>query len=304
MSGSRRAAQGLALISALLVVAIAAILAVGLSYSGALNFKRLETQTRLAQSQAYARGLEGIALRVVGDDLKYAGAKDFPGEEWARGLPPLPVSGGLLSGQLVDAAGLFNVNALDPRNPDAPLARERFARLLSALKLDPIIAPRVIDFIDPDDDIEPGGAEDGMYLRLNPPLRAPNRPLAHVLELRAVIGLDALSFSKLLPNVIALPALTPININSAPFPVLMSLSPNMLEAQAKTLALFQQTGYETPDMFVARARDLGMVVVPTQLAASSGWFLADAQVLLGNETTRYQTLIDRSSGTPRVVWRR
>lgn len=298
------AQRGLALVTALLVVAIASVLAVGLSYSGALNLQRLATQTRLAQSQAYARGLEGIALRVVSDDQKYAGVKDYPGEDWARGLPPLPVAGGVLTGKLTDAAGRFNINAMDPRNSDAPLARERFARLLNALKLDPLLAPRIIDYIDPDDDTEPGGAEDAMYLRQSPPYRAANQPIAHILELRRVIAMDDASFAKLAPYVIALPRATPLNINTAPVPVLQSLSANMLESQAKTLALFQQTGYETPDMFVARARDLGVVVIPTGLAASSGFFLADATVTLDNITTRYSSLIDRAGGTPRVLWRR
>jgi len=299
----RRTQGGLALVTALLIVAVASILAVGLSYSGALNLKRLQTQTRLAQAQAYALGLEGIARRVAADDLKYAGAKDFLSEGWARGLPPLPVQGGLLTGRLVDAAGLFNVNSLDARNPDAALARERFARLLVTLKLKPTLLPTLIDWIDADDDTEPGGAEDGIYLRLNPPYRAANQPLAHASELQRISGFEGATYAALEPFVIALPARTPLNINTAPYQVLQSLSPNMLEAQAKTLALFQQTGYESADMFVARARDLGMVVVPTQLAANTGFFLAEADVLLDGVHQHYRSLIDRSSGAPRVVWR-
>jgi general secretion pathway protein K len=299
-----RTERGLALVTALLIVSVVSVLAIGLSYSGALNFKRVETQTRLAQMRAYAQGLEGIALKVLSDDQRYAAAKDYPAEEWARGLPPLPVEGGMLGGKLIDLSGRFNLNALDASNPDAPLARERFARLLVALKLNPNVLPALVDFIDADDDPTPGGAEDSQYARLEPPTRAANRPLVHVSELKRLIGCDVACYARLEPLIATLDPRTPLNINAAPVEVIVSLSSEMREAQAKTLALFQQNGYESADMFVARARDLGVSVLPTQLGATSGYFLAEATVLLNGHSQRFESMIDRSGGSPRVVWRR
>ncbi len=57
----------------------------------------------------------------------------------------------------------------------------------------------------------------------------------HVSELRLVKGVSADVYARLAPYVCALPRGTPINVNTASVPVLMTLSDTTTEQTAKTI---------------------------------------------------------------------
>lgn len=98
--------------------------------------------------------------------------------------------------------------------------------LLDAADIDADIVQAILDWVDPDSETRfPNGAEDDYYLGRDPPYRAANRPFADVRELRLVRGVTPEIYAHLAPLVTALPQTTPVNANTAPVEVLMSLGP-------------------------------------------------------------------------------
>jgi general secretion pathway protein K len=92
------------------------------------------------------------------------------------------------------------------------------------LRIDSGLLNALTDWVD--DDAErrnPGGAEDDVYTRLNPPYRAANAPLGRLDELRLVMGFSDEVIARLAPYVVALPEAAGLNVNTADETVLRAL---------------------------------------------------------------------------------
>jgi type II secretory pathway component PulK len=87
-------------------------------------------------------------------------------------------------------AGRFNLNNLvTPQGTRNEFAFAWFQRLLARLQLEPKWAALLQDWIDPDNVTNGAdGAEDGVYLGMNPPYRPPNRPISTTSELLSLPG--------------------------------------------------------------------------------------------------------------------
>ena len=155
-------------------------------------------------------------------------------------MPVLPIESdtiqGALHGDVQDLQGRFNVNNLVRQNGSIDQqSLEQFRRLLAALNIDPRFADLTADWIDADQNAELAGAEDAIYLGMTPPYRSANQHLTSVTELAALEGMDKATFDILLPHIIALPGRTEINVNTATFAVLRSLSDNISNEDAESL---------------------------------------------------------------------
>ena len=135
----------------------------------------------------------------------------------------------------------------DPATEDAQqlspqqIAIARFHLLLQALQLPEEIAPAILDWLDTDSETRfPNGAEDEYYTRLEPPYRAANGPFADVSELRLVRGITPEIYEKLAPYVTVLDNAVPLNVNTAPAEVLMSLGPGLDRGTADLLVTSRQ----------------------------------------------------------------
>src|SRR5688500_9076865 len=104
--------RGVAMITAILIVALATILAVHVGYQAFLDQRR--TVTTLAMDQGYqvAMGAEAWVADVLQKDARQSSKSDDYTEEWAMRLPPLPVDGGEIMGQVDDMQARFNLNSL------------------------------------------------------------------------------------------------------------------------------------------------------------------------------------------------
>ena len=142
--------RGVALITAIVMVALATILAVRLAKEGALDQRRTAATLVLEQARQYAMGAEAWATEILRDDATRNDQDDF-GEDWAKPVPPLPIEGGTLSGQMEDMQGRFNINTLVKADGTAdPAAVETFERLLERLHLDVKWARMLADWLDAD----------------------------------------------------------------------------------------------------------------------------------------------------------
>src|SRR5688500_18856079 len=151
---TRRQQRGVALITAVLVVAIGTMIAVNLMWEGTLDLRRAESALAADQGLLYVQGAEAWAADILRQDLVDSPDSDHFGEQWAYELPPLPVDGGTITGKLEDLQGRFNLNKLiGADGMEDQLARRQFERLLNSLELDPGLAGAVVDWLDPDTEL-------------------------------------------------------------------------------------------------------------------------------------------------------
>lgn len=221
--------RGVALVTVLLVVAVATVVCSAIIARQQLTIRSSANQLHVRQAWHYALGGEVLARSVLLRDLKEGDPQapvDHLGEAWAQVMTPFALDeGGELRMRIFDPAGRFNLNSLVLNGQVNTAALAQFQRLLLVLQIDRPYAERLRDWLDAD--LEPSGgygAEDGQYLLLQPAYRAANRPLADVSELRLLLEMDADDYQKLLPFVNTLPADTPLNVNTAEAPVLASLA--------------------------------------------------------------------------------
>ena len=241
----RRHIRGVALITAILITALAGSVAAGLAWDSALDMRRTTVLLYRDQAVHVAMGAESWLAAVLRQDLEDS-ETDHLGEIWASELPGLPIEGGEVFGNVEDLQGRFNLNNLIGADGlvDEP-SLEQFRRLLAVLGLDPRIAGITADWIDADQEAGfPDGAEDPIYTGLIPPYRTANQPLASASELAAIEGIDKASLDILLPHVVALPGRTGINVNTATGPVLQSLSEEITAGDIEALlAERAETGF-------------------------------------------------------------
>jgi general secretion pathway protein K len=308
-----RPQRGVALVTALLVVAHATTAAVAMVVSQQVAIRRAGNVLDAEQAYLYLAGLEAWAGQVLRRDRR-DGDTDHLGEDWATLLPPIPVDGGQLAGRLEDAQARLNLNNLvGADGAQVAIEMQRLRRLLVVLGLDGALASAVADWLDPD--LEPGGmlgAEDDVYLGRTPPYRAANRPMASASELRLVAGfMEAVAedgrtaYDVVAPFVTALPQRTAVNVNTAAAPVLAALADGLTLADGEALVAARgEEGYESVQAFLQQDALAGRAVPEEGLAVASSYFLADADAVVGRAAVRMRsTLWRRPDGTCSTVRR-
>lgn len=239
--------RGVALITALLITALAGSVAAGLSWDNALDVRRTMVMLYRDQAIQVAVGSEGWVSSILRDDQADS-QSDHLGEIWATEIPALPIDSeavqGEIYGRIEDLQGRFNINnLLDGDGEIDQPSFEQFERLLAALGLDERLAGITADWLDADQtESIPYGAEDPLYSGLTPAYRTANQRIINVSELSALDGMDRASFDILRPHVTALPERTPINVNTATLAVLQSLGPNIRESDAEGLIALREDG--------------------------------------------------------------
>ncbi len=251
LSGPTRQ-RGIAIITAMLVVTIATILAVELAWQTNLDLRRTEGLLTWDQAHQFGYGAEAFAAKLMEEKLQnqadetsaYLGADD---EKACQGFQFAIEQGGMTGG-VCDLQGRFNLNNLSKAGKRDELAVKQYRRLLNAISalsedidieadVIEVIVESTVDWIDTDSDAEFNGAESDAYTSLQPPYRAANLWFTSVSELRAVRGVTPEIYLALKPFVAALPVaagkLTLVNVNTASMPVLMSLGDDINAANAE-----------------------------------------------------------------------
>jgi len=296
--------RGVALITALLITALAGSVAAGLSWNNALDVRRTMVMLYRDQAIQVAVGSEGWVRSILTDDQANS-TSDHLGEIWATEIPALPIDSqavqGQIYGQIEDLQGRFNINNLLDGNGeiDQP-SFEQFQRLLTALGLDVRLAGITADWLD-SDQVEgiPDGAEDALYSGLTPAYRTANQQMVSITELAALDGMDRESFEILLPHVTALPGRTAINVNTATQAVLQSLGPNIRESDAEgLLALREEGGFvDYADVF-APLVDPGL---QQWISETTSYFQLKAVVQIDTVRISLFTVLFRDPNSPDVI---
>jgi general secretion pathway protein K len=294
-----RTQRGVALVTAVMIVAIAAAIAAQIAFAHQIWFRQMENIADRDATDWLRRGaLHWASLALLEDAAQ--NSVDHLGEPWAMGLPILPVDGGTIKVSIEDAQSRFNLNSV--QNPQDMAV---FRRLLEVLQLDRLLVDSLVDWIDPDGNALPAGAEDVYYLNLDPPYRAANRPMASVDELRLVRGFDAKTVAALLPYVSVLPVATnTINVNTAS-PVMLAALVQGLDLPTAQRIVEDQLGkrYNNIGEFTSKL-PRGLTPPTAGIGVKSDYFLVTLDTSIGRHERHSEALLQRAAAGTTVIWHR
>ncbi|MDG2375162.1 MAG: type II secretion system minor pseudopilin GspK [Woeseiaceae bacterium] len=296
----RRLDRGVALITAMLISAIATMVAANLAWDNALDVRRTTVNLGREQAVQVALGAESWVISILQQDGTDNNT-DHLGEVWASELPGLPIEGGEVFGSVEDLQGKFNINNLiDQEGRVVEQSLLQFQLLLNALGIEPRFAGITADWIDSNLEASfPDGAEDPIYTGMIPPYRTPNQPLSSVSELAAIEGMDRAIFRILEPHITALPGRTTINVNTATAAVLKSLDENITLSDVEAL-LQERAGAGFSDI----STSFGTLITPEmlpQLSDSTHFFRLKVIVRIDTVRVTLYSVLQRATNTGTVT---
>jgi len=296
--------KGVALITVMLILALATILAVSMSSRQQLDIHRSANVFNFEQAYQYELGAESWAKQILIRDQKDNEIDSFE-DDWATVLPLLPIEGGQMKGQIEDLQARFNINNLVLDGKPQKLYIDRFKRLLRNLDLNENMSAVIVDWIDSNEQIGFSGAEDSEYLNLSPAYRAANQAMSDVSELLLIKDVDFESYEKLRPFVCVLKSNTAININTASAEILSSIVKDITLEEAKSLVEDRNKGiYEKLENFLQHPLLKQKKVNNEGLSVSSNYFQLNSTVQIERISVEYTTILNReSNGSVRVLKR-
>ena len=287
--------KGVALLMAMLVVSMASVIAVSLVHEQALSIRKTSHIQSNEISLMYALGLEDYARLILQKDFKDSKIDDLS-EDWAIGIPGLPIQGGFLSGQLMDAQALININSISKKETE-----DRLRALCDNLEISHDFISALKDWVDQDlDSIDADGAEDDYYTSLEIPYRTGNRRMSDISELLLVKGIDFEKYSKLKAFITALPVDTNLNLNTIPPEIYLTID-NNLDAE-KFISERESDPFSSLENYKNR---MNHTLPLTGLSVSTEYFKADGQVVLGEKSLTIKSLFYRDKkGVTQVISRK
>jgi general secretion pathway protein K len=267
----RRGQRGIALLTAVVLVALATVVATAIAFDTTLAARRGGGGAAYDEAVQIAAAAEAIAAYAIVDQRRAGNAAIHGQQVWARPIGPVEVvPGATLEARLEDLQGRFNLNNLTQADGTAnPEAIEVFRRLLEYAGLKPDWAPYAADWIDEDVNAGPGGAEDGVYSSETPSYRPPNRVITSPTELLALKDFGPENYAKIAPYVTALPRGTPINLCTASGALLDALSNQQQWSGAPDALQRMRSGKCFPDKAAFEAQFQGTAL--TTLGKALAW---------------------------------
>jgi len=290
MARCRPGQAGIALLSAILITLTATAIIVSITHEEAFSIRKTARIQLMDRARLYALGLEDYAQIILQKDRKDSDI-DHLDEDWAIGVPGLPIEAGLLSGFIEDEQARFNINNL--------LTSEewvnRFRRLCNNLEVDTTFIPALLDWIDEDFEVRyPDGAEEHYET-----YRVGNRPMVDISELLLVMHVTPEIYASLKPYITALPTTTNVNVNTISETVFLSLGEN-LNADSFNQERDKEE-FSSIQNFIER---LQIPLEESGLSVSTEYFHAYGQVTQADLALDLDTLLHRdNNGNTRVIKR-
>jgi len=295
--------RGAAIILAMLIAALAAAVAATVFADQQRWVRTVEHRRDQVQAQALAMAGVQWARQILDDDARRSEI-DHLGEPWALTLPPIPMEDGEIRGSIADAQGRLNINALGAADASAVQQRTRLATLFARKGMPPVALAAMADWIDTDGAARESGAEDAFYLAQPVPHLAANAPILRVAELGVVKGVTPQALAAILPFLSALPAGTPVNVNTAPPEVLSALADNLSAERLDALVADRaRKPFTTIAEFRSRLPDGSVLASDLGLSVRSNYFYVTIVARQGATQSRARALLRRGgSERPAIVW--
>lgn len=299
---SKHKQSGVALITAVLIVALAVVASISIAESYQLNFRRTVTAFNSGQAWSYAKGAEEWAMAILARDLEDNGGYDGHDEAWWNNGEPLvfPLPGGFIEGQLEDVQGKLNVNALIKAGEPDPVMFKRFERLFASLEINIGLVGAIQDWIDADQNFTGAdGAEADIYIGLEPPYLPADQPMQDISELRLVHGIDEETYNKLLLHITALPSDSVLNLNTASANVLESLGQNIPQGLGEEIVSEREDNpFRQPNEFVNILTERGLTadINDGTVGVGSSYFILNTKSVIGSSQVKMVSMIHRGGG--------
>ncbi len=110
---TRSQQKGIALITALIITSIAISIAATVMYRQQIHIRFSGNIAHVEQAYLYANGMEDWAGTFLEKSYKKHPEYDSLKDDWAVLLPPIPIPGGVMNGQLFDLQARINLNSLN-----------------------------------------------------------------------------------------------------------------------------------------------------------------------------------------------
>ena len=279
-----RTERGAAIVLAMLLAALAAAVAATV-FADQQRWSRT-VEHRRDQVQAQALVVAGVqwGRQILYDD-KQRSSIDHLREPWAMALPAIPLDNGEVRGSIGDAQARLNVIALGDTGARASIERARIERLFAQRG-------------------GPVGAIDAIAGWIDRDALAANAQVLRVAELAEVKGVTPSSLANVAPYLTALPAGTPVNVNTAPPEVLAAIVDTLgAEGLAKLLAARAQKPFASVLEFRAQLPQSALLAGDETLSVQSDHFYVTIEARQGATVARARALLRRRGGEwPEIVW--
>lgn len=306
--------KGIALITILVMVALATILAATIAQRQKFTAQNTAYLMRQNQSLWYAKSAETFFSELLVEDAENAGDADYLQENWAKPMPAFPVEDGYVTGQLYDESGKFNLNSLVYDSGQVNnAAKQWFERLLTNVGLNAQLSEAVIDWQDADSEtIGSMGAEDSYYQGLRNAYLPANSKFHAVEELKMVRGFEGEKYLQIAPYVSAnVVTDAKVNINTAPAIVLASLVESLdvktveavLEQRQQNMEHFSNVDELWSLEPFSQAKNENQTALNALLGVQSSYFQAKIEVILSERKRQFQTYLLREDKKVHVLYR-
>ncbi len=316
--GSLAAQRGVAIITAMLLTALAVTIVASLFWQQQVQVRSIENQRLHLQTKWILRGALDWARLVLREDARFSSV-DTLDEPWSVELAETRLdqyvendrtgsdpTDATLSGQIVDAQGRFNLANLAQRSKVNPRQVAIFARLLESLKLDAGLAQATADTMARAQPVPPtaSGSNGSAPPAAASQSDAQPMELLQVDDLLAVPGFTAPILAPLREFVILLPRATPINVNTASAKVLAASIGTLSQSDATALvAARAKTHFRNSADFIAllpsgKAGDISA----NDFAVATNFFIVNGNVRLNRASMEMQSLIERNNRSTKLIW--
>lgn len=325
-----RSQEGMAVVSALLIVAFVTVIAASLTQRQITLLRAVQAEQTRGQASGLLRGGVDWAKSVLQADAQRNPVTRLDAG-WAEPLlnsrfgSENPLLTGSFSGRIQDEQAKFNLRNFVRQGRVSADDVEMFGRLCAQQGIDARLAGRIVervvlaqsrsessgdaeqDELDTLTESELGAR--GSAAMLTVP-ETPQAPMVRVLEdLLPLEGMSPSAIARLRPYVTVLPANTALNVNTASAAVLAAAVPGLRIEQANLLVAERNAGR----WFVHRAdlanrlQKWGVKISRVRMTVVSQWFHLSSVATLNQTAVPMQALIQRQRGgraLPKVVWLR
>lgn len=306
--------RGIALITILVMVALATILAATIAKHQRNTAESTAYLMRQNQALLYAKSAEAFFAELLVDDAQNAADVDHLQETWAKPMPAFPVEDGFVSGHLEDQSGKFNLNGLLKSDGTVnEAAKLWFEKLLERVGLPAQLSEAVIDWQDENDEVSGSmGAESTYYQSLAQGYLPANRPFYNIEQLKLVRGFEGRNYQLIAPYVSALSSnALKVNINTAPALVLASIDPkldisaiqNMQKQQQASLKHFSNVSELWEIDPFNQIEEEQRAAVNDFLGVQSNYFKVRIDVMLNERKRQFSSDLVRKEQTVYVAYR-
>lgn len=275
--------QGVALVMALLLVAVVTVLASAILWRVDVWVTQVNVLRDARQAHRLVMGGVDWARSVLYDRQRKRIGKDHLGEAWATRVPPIPVAGGEISGQMFDEQARFNMAWLLVGDP---YAWGQYERLLRALELPPALA---------------GALRSALTGKVQERVR-----YMGTASLEGIPGYTPAVIDKLGKYITLLPnAQSKVNVNTAPLELIYAIVPGLSFEDAKAIFDRRTTApFEyTPDFYTLLKGEVRDNFRTDSISVRSDFFRVEVHATFEQGRASAEALLKRKPGAwPDIVW--